>query len=197
MNNLMIDIETLSQQQNAAIATIAAAFFDPTTGEVGAKFYARLDWEEDIKKGGHFSPNTIKWWLRQSSEARAEIVTDNNEHTCVALTDFYDFIIKHKPENFPLYVWAKSPSFDLAIIREAFVRYSISTAVVWKYWDERDVRTVEAIGKMLGILPRTKAKPTHHAMNDVHDQILAVSSVMARLDSEFNLPPFGYEEETK
>ncbi|WP_373368585.1 3'-5' exoribonuclease domain-containing protein, partial [Yersinia enterocolitica] len=55
----MIDIETLSQQQNAAIATIAAAFFDPTSGEVGAKFYARLDWEEDIKKGGHFSPNTI------------------------------------------------------------------------------------------------------------------------------------------
>ncbi|EPA8167298.1 3'-5' exoribonuclease, partial [Yersinia enterocolitica] len=117
--------------------------------------------------------------------------------TCVALTDFYDFIIKHKPENFPLYVWAKSPSFDLAIIREAFVRYSISTAVVWKYWDERDVRTVEAIGKMLGILPRTKAKPTHHAMNDVHDQILAVSSVIARINSEFDLPPFGYEEETK
>ncbi|MGT3287109.1 3'-5' exoribonuclease domain-containing protein, partial [Yersinia enterocolitica] len=68
--------------------------------------------EEDIKKGGHFSPNTIKWWLRQSSEARAEIVSDNNERPCVALTDFYDFIIKHKPENFPLYVWAKSPSFD-------------------------------------------------------------------------------------
>ncbi|MGT3199021.1 3'-5' exoribonuclease domain-containing protein, partial [Yersinia enterocolitica] len=95
------------------------------------------------------------------------------------------------------YVWAKSPSFDLAIIREAFVRYSISTAVVWKHWDERDVRTVEAIGKMLGILPHAKSHPSHHAMSDVHDQILAVSSVMARLDSEFNLPPFGYEDEAK
>ncbi|MGK4478666.1 3'-5' exonuclease [Yersinia enterocolitica] len=199
MNNLMIDIETLSQQQNAAIATIAAAFFDPISGEVGAKFYVRLDWEEDIERGGHLSPNTVKWWLRQSSDARTEVVTDNNEPPCIALINFCNFVAKHKPspKNLPLYVWAKSPSFDLVILKEAFVRHGAPSAIPWRYWNERDVRTIEAIGKMLNILPRAKSQPSHHAMSDVHDQILAVSSVMARLDSEFDLPPFSYEDEVK
>lgn len=34
MNNLMIDLETLSTQPDAAIVSIGACTFDPDTGEI-------------------------------------------------------------------------------------------------------------------------------------------------------------------
>lgn len=52
----------------------------------------------------------------------------------------------------------------------------------WKYWSERDVRTMEAIGKMNSIiLPYTKQDVTHHAMSDVMGQISNVCAVTQKI----------------
>ncbi|MFM2590025.1 3'-5' exoribonuclease domain-containing protein [Vibrio sp. TBV020] len=38
MKNLMIDLETMGNSSNAAIVSIGACFFEPSTGEIGEKF---------------------------------------------------------------------------------------------------------------------------------------------------------------
>ncbi len=184
LNNVMIDIETLSNKRNAVICSIAAAFFEPSSGEVGSTFYERIDWENDcVENGAHIEPDNVKFWLSQSSEARVELLDPDGlgELADIVLQNLRDFIEKHQRKGCQLYAWAKSPSFDFVILREAFERYKLG-GMPWKYWSERDVRTMEAIGKMNSIiLPYTKQDVTHHAMSDVMGQISNVCAVTQKI----------------
>ena len=45
MNDVMVDLETLSTKPNAAIVSIGAVFFDPKTGELGDTYYQVIDIE--------------------------------------------------------------------------------------------------------------------------------------------------------
>lgn len=180
MNNVMIDIETLSNKRNAVIFSIAAAFFDPLSGKVGSTFYERIDWENDcVENGAHIEPDTVKFWLSQSSEARIELLDPDGlgELADIVLQNLRDFIEKRQRKGCQLYAWAKSPSFDFVILREAFERYGLG-GLPWNFWNERDVRTIEATGKINAItLPYTKADVKHHAMSDVLGQISNVYTV--------------------
>ncbi|KKF38985.1 hypothetical protein PU01_20495 [Hafnia alvei] len=180
MNNVMVDIETLSTKRNAVIFSIAAAFFDPITGDVGPKFYELIDWQSDCNShGAHIEPDTIKFWLAQSTEARMELLDQDGlgEFTDIVLQNFNDFIEKHHLKGCQLYAWSKSPSFDFVILREAFERYDLG-GLPWNFWNERDVRTIEATGKINAItLPYTKVDVKHHAMSDVLGQISNVCTV--------------------
>ncbi|ECV8662759.1 3'-5' exoribonuclease, partial [Salmonella enterica subsp. enterica serovar Newport] len=84
----------------------------------------------------------------------------------------------------PVYVWAKSPSFDLSLIKDAAERCAIPAEMIpWKYRNERDVRTIEGIGAQLNIpLPYGKKDVTHHALEDVRGQVSNVATVMSFLN---------------
>lgn len=176
----MVDIETLSTKRNAVIFSIGAAFFDPITGDVGPTFYQLVDWESDCKShGAHIDPNTLKFWMTQSTEARMELLDRDGlgEFIDIVLQNFNDFVEKHQLKGCQLYAWSKSPSFDFVILREALDRYELG-GLPWRYWNERDVRTIEATGKINAItLPYTKADVKHHAMSDVLGQISNVCTV--------------------
>ena len=60
--NLMIDLETLGTFMNAPVVTIGACFFDPMTGEIGDKFYRKIDMV-DAMRFGSASGDTLRWWL--------------------------------------------------------------------------------------------------------------------------------------
>ncbi|EDC2355085.1 3'-5' exoribonuclease [Salmonella enterica] len=184
MNNVMIDIETLGTGHHAAIASVAAAIFDSLTGEIAAEEYIRVDWKEDCEiYGGEIDPATVEWWLKKSSAVRAELIAGDKQLALEdALNSIFSFIERHSDVG-PVYVWSKSPSFDLSLIKDAAGRTSIPFSVIpWKYWNERDVRTIEGIGAQLNIsLPYSSKEATHHALADVRGQIRNVVAVMSAL----------------
>lgn len=51
MKNLMIDLETMGNSSNAAIVSIGACFFEPSTGEIGEKF-SRIIYLESSQECG-------------------------------------------------------------------------------------------------------------------------------------------------
>ncbi|EEJ7180303.1 3'-5' exoribonuclease [Salmonella enterica subsp. enterica] len=184
MSNVMIDIETAGTGHHSAIISYGVAVFDLLTGKIIAEEYIRADWKEDCKIcGGKIDPDTVEWWMKQSSEARAELITPEEMlPPDEALIRLFEFIWKHCDDG-PVYVWAKSPSFDLSLIKDAAERCAISSEEIpWKFRNERDVRTIEGLASQFNFpLPYGKADVTHHALEDVRGQIRNVSAVIGAM----------------
>lgn len=66
---------------------------------------------------------TIEWWLKQSSEARAAILTDQVKMKD-ALLRFREFVNEHSDEKF-VQVWGNGATFDNAILRTSYERLDI------------------------------------------------------------------------
>ncbi|SLM62841.1 Exodeoxyribonuclease VIII [Dickeya aquatica] len=177
----MIDLETLGKNKNAPLASIGAVFFEPETGELGEKFYCRVDFENDMKNGAIPDGDTIKWWLKQSAEARAELVSDDAIPVWDAVNKFSDWLTDNADNLNEVKVWANSPSFDCVILSAAFER--AETDVPWKYWNERDVRTIKEVSLAVTGFCRTieTIGVKHNALDDAISQVALVSAVMSRL----------------
>ncbi|HCM1914623.1 TPA: 3'-5' exoribonuclease [Salmonella enterica subsp. salamae serovar 28:r:e,n,z15] len=185
MNNVMIDIETTGTGHHSAIVSADAAVFNVLTGEVFAEEYIKFRWKEDCEIcGGKIDAATVEWWLKKSAEARVELITcDDQLPPDDALMRLFEFIQKYCDEG-SVYVWAKSPSFDLSLIKDAAERCCIPEDMIpWKFWNERDVRTIEALAAQFNfLLPYGKADVPHHALQDVRGQIRNVSAVMGAIN---------------
>ncbi|WEF11974.1 3'-5' exoribonuclease [Pectobacterium actinidiae] len=182
MNHVMIDLETMGKNPRAPIASIGAVFFNPKTGELGEQFYCRVDFENDMFNGAVPDGDTIKWWLRQSSDARAELIRDDATPVLGAVSAFSDWLTDNAESLETLHVWASSPSFDCTILKAAFER--TDTDITWNYWNEMDVRTIKGLALSLwGCTPAiVLTGAAHNALHDAINQAALVSAVMSRLD---------------
>lgn len=187
MNHVMIDIETLGTNINAPIASIGAVFFEPSTGCTGARFYLRVDFENDMLNGAIPDAGAIKFWLKQSREAQAELVAGDSVSIWEALNQLDSFISENAvPDDLDLLqVWANSPTFDCAILRNAYRRSDMEC--LWKFWNERDCRTICELGGVLGFNPKTDMPfngDRHNALDDAVHQALYVSEIWQRLTDD-------------
>ncbi|EFO2618384.1 exonuclease, partial [Escherichia coli] len=96
--HLMIDLETMGTNTNAPIVVIGAVFFDPQTGEIGPVFYIVISLTDAMNTGAVPDGGTIKWWLKQSSEARAAILTGQVKLKD-SLSRFREFINEYSDEK--------------------------------------------------------------------------------------------------
>jgi hypothetical protein len=174
-SNFMIDLETLGTFMNAPVVTVGAAFFDPMTGEIGAKFYEKID-IADAMKYGTADAETIRWWLTQAPEAQKELASAKSAMADVlnALTAFYNTGRDAK-------VWANGPSFDVTILDYAYWK-CLGKKAPWPFWNVRDVRTVVQLAEGLVKKPAAFTKGTaHNALDDCIFQIGYVSKMFAAL----------------
>jgi hypothetical protein len=143
MKDYMIDIETLSTQQDAAILSIGACQFDMETGNIGETFTRHIALDDNPLRG-HISADTVKWWLKQDEQARMAIADSKNMRKLAScLFDLREFI----PKNKEIKVWSNGSTFDLVIVRNALDRHGMMTP--WKYWQERDTRTLVDIAERI------------------------------------------------
>lgn len=185
MNHVMIDIETLGTNTNAPIASIGAVFFEPSTGITGARFYVRVDAENDELNGAVASVATFKWWFKQSREAQAELLASDAIPLWGALCQLDGFLTDNAvPEDLDLLqVWGNSPTFDCAILRAAYARADLE-GPLWKFWNERDCRTMVELGKVIGFDPKQDMPfrgERHNALADAVHQAQYVSHIWQHL----------------
>ena len=178
--HLMIDLETMGTNTNAPIVVIGAVFFDPQTGEIGPVFYIVISLTDAMNTGAVPDGGTIEWWLKQSSEARAAILTDQVKLKD-ALSRFREFINEYSDEKF-VQVWGNGATFDNAILRTSYERLDIPCP--WRYYNDRDVRTIVELGKTIDFDARTVIPfegVRHNALDDARHQAKYVSAIWQKL----------------
>ncbi|MFA2323456.1 3'-5' exoribonuclease domain-containing protein, partial [Escherichia coli] len=161
-DHLMIDLETMGKNPDAPIISIGAIFFDPQTGDVGPEFSKTIDLET---AGGVIDRDTIKWWLKQSREAQSAIMTDEIPLDD-ALLQLREFIDENSGEFF-VQVWGNGANFDNTILRRSYERQGIPCP--WRYYNDRDVRTIVELGKAIDFDARTAIPfegERHNALDD-------------------------------
>ncbi|ENI4198399.1 3'-5' exoribonuclease [Escherichia coli] len=178
--HLMIDLETMGTNTNAPIVVIGAVFFDPQTGEIGPVFYIVISLTDAMNTGAVPDGGTIEWWLKQSSEARAAILTEQVKLKD-ALSQFREFINEYSDEKF-VQVWGNGATFDNAILRTSYERLDIPCP--WRYHNDRDVRTIVELGKTIDFDARTVIPfegVRHNALDDARHQAKYVSAIWQKL----------------
>ncbi|EII4824062.1 3'-5' exoribonuclease [Escherichia coli] len=176
-DHLMIDLETMGKNPDAPIISIGAIFFDPQTGYMGPEFSKTIDLET---AGGVIDRGTIKWWLKQSREAQSAIMTDEIPLDD-ALLQLREFIDENSGEFF-VQVWGNGANFDNTILRRSYERQGIPCP--WRYYNDRDVRTIVELGKAIDFDARTAIPfegERHNALDDARYQAKYVSAIWQKL----------------
>ncbi|EMO0768276.1 3'-5' exoribonuclease [Escherichia coli] len=176
-HHLMIDLETMGKNPDAPIISIGAIFFDPQTGDMGPEFSKTIDLET---AGGVIDRDTIKWWLKQSREAQSAIMTDEIPLDD-ALLQLREFIDENSGEFF-IQVWGNGANFDNTILRRSYERQGIPCP--WRYYNDRDVRTIVELGKAIDFDARTAIPfegERHNALDDARYQAKYVSAIWQKL----------------
>ena len=175
MKHIMIDLETLGIQADAAIIAIAAVEFDPVTGESEAQFYTEISRESCWALGMSVSQSTLDWWAKQGPEAQAVLDPLYPFTITKALTELSDFI-KDVVQADDITIWAHG-SFDPVLLDSAYNKIKVKTP--WPYWAPKDIRTLQYLaGKVdVGEFVGT----SHKAIDDCYHQIKYVTAMLAKV----------------
>jgi len=189
MKDIMLDLETMDNRGTAAIVTIGAVEFDPTTGEMGREYYRIVNLESCQKAGLTISAGTLYWWLLQNKAAREELVEPNKVSLSTACDSFINFCanvsdreLSSRKTYTDIRIWGNGATFDNAIFRYAFS--AIEKEFPADFWNDRDVRTV------LGFYPtklwqdykkNNMRDGYHNALADSKYQVGYLSQIMKDL----------------
>lgn len=194
MQHLMIDLETMGTRFDAPVLAIGAVYFDPDTGRLGEQFYRHIDME-DAFRYGKVSGSTVKWWLKQSDNARAAITRDDGILAAQAFTEFQAFVLNGSAGD-RVKPWGNGATFDITILEYAFLRI-IDRAAPWKFWSIRDCRTIKDVAEPLNISVAELKGVAHHALDDAVHQAKWVSAMWQALRGKKveSAPPVAQEDD--
>lgn len=160
MNNLMLDLETLGRGPTAAIVEIGAVFFDPEAGSLGPTFQRRIHPGKSVEAGLQMDADTVLWWLRDETGARARLFADD-EHVVGLYQALRDFTAYCRTETAsPIKVWGNGADFDNVILRSAYD--ACGYPAPWDFYDNRCYRTLKNLHRDIE-MQRTG---THHSALD-------------------------------
>lgn len=167
MEHMMLDLETMSTEPNAAIVAIGAVMFDArgTTPEkqIGPSFYAAISLASNERFGRHISASTVTWWLKQEPQARLEVANANLDLR-EALMMLQSWCGTQCDQGV-LKVWGNGSDFDNVILNSAYKEQRLLAP--WKYSHNRCYRTMRAC------LPKVDvpfAGVYHNALDDAINQ---------------------------
>jgi DNA polymerase III epsilon subunit-like protein len=190
MSNIMLDLETMGTRPGSAILIIAAVVFEmedtkwpSTETDEGLRkrehFYARIDLQSCVNEGLVIDDDTAKWWNSQEDHVRNEALPVN--HTGDARDSIRNALVNfskwYKSLGRNVTVWGNGSSFDCGIMSEAYK--VLGMTVPWKYFLERDLRTVLDLG---GVKPWDQPQINlHHALWDCWRQILGYQKAIRNI----------------
>lgn len=139
--NIMVDLETASIKENAAILSWAMVPFT----EDGAKceletFYKTVNLTSCFMAGMDIDKGTQEWWEAQTPEARAAVMKSEGESILNVTRAAYCWL-SALSETYDLYMWCRGIDFDLPKIEWCFRKF-LEQDAPYKYSHKMDVRTV-------------------------------------------------------
>lgn len=173
--HIMLDLETLSLQNNAVVSEAAIAIFDPQADFINFSYSWLLQLETQQKNGRHVGMDTVQWWLMQEEAPRLKMAEKKDR---VFVTDFLDHLDRvcdwKNVEGF----WSHGLNFDVIILTDMYTMYG--RKVPWHYRTPRDTRTLFWLADMK-TEDLVKAEVKHSAVSDAIAQAKSVQMAMRRL----------------
>jgi hypothetical protein len=191
MPNIMLDLETMGTRPGSAIVIIAALPFtnrsewtaDESKETLWGRdhFYTRIDLNSCIAEGLTVDPLTQAFWNEQDDTIKHEaLVAGPRIPIRQALAEFSEWYTKHSGYTT---LWGNGSSFDCGILAEAYKVLGMTPP--WKFWHERDLRTVIDIGGMSARdMPQTNL---HHALWDCWRQVIGYQRAIRRISGGFQV----------
>lgn len=168
--HIMVDLETMSAESNAAITSIGAVIF--TEEEITAKCYYTINLQSCVDAGLSLSADTIIWWLNQSQLAQKMYSYDEYAHSVPitqALELFNTWIDTSTSGKFG--IWGNGATFDNVILDNAYKATNLKRP--WKPWDDRCYRTFKNLHSDV----KHERTGTHH--NALDDAIYQAEHMIA------------------
>lgn len=170
MDNVMLDLETLDTRSSGVIVSIGAVWFDGVD-RLGKEFYRVLDLSDQCKYGRTISPDTLKWWFKQSDAARA-VMSAPPVKTSQALADFVDFI--GEGDKYAK-VWGNGADFDNIMLGGLYDTYGV--AKPWSYSKNRCFRTLK---NLIEMTPPDREGTHHNALDDARYQAVWANLILSK-----------------
>lgn len=168
VTDIVIDIETLSLKNTAAILSIGAAAITESAEPAGL-FYERIDIDSCLDKGMTIDADTLAWWFKQPAKY---MNISGGTGAADALCNLFAWMTElgYNNDSSTTNIWGNGPEFDNAIIINAAYRLlpkSVVNDMLWDYRRNQSVRTLWHINEMLGLGVTYKYDyPNHVAVFD-------------------------------
>lgn len=177
--HIVLDLETLSTQPNAAIASIGAVALNADGGFV-SEFHVAVD-AGAPQHLRHVCANTCAWWDKQSEDAKlGSIHAPNPKLPHQALEAFTAWVLLHADPT-KVKVWGNGSSFDNVILSSLYADYP-DLVRPWTYWNDRDMRTVLDLhpqAKNVGEFEGVK----HNALHDARHEAKQLAAVLRAMEA--------------
>jgi hypothetical protein len=178
MKHLMVDIESMGNYNDGAIASIAAKFFDLDDTDSGKEFSINISLDSALSYGLTVNESCLHWWFTQSTEAREEIMKPPLVSLDKALQNFAFFIDTNRRNKFN--IWSHS-TFDMTLLHNAYNATGIS--IPWHYRSTRDIRTLHYICRGITLDTFEFEGVPHVALDDVRNQTKYVANMLVALEN--------------
>lgn len=177
MRRMMLDLETLSLGDRAAVTAIGVVIFDEETVQYGELILPTV--QPQIRMGRTVRWDTVVWWLEQEDAARKEVSVKDMDRVAVekALNQ-----ISHLYRAFEVVeVWGNGSNFDVSIMDTLYADYLQSPP--WTYKQVRDLRTLASLVPEADTMMPVKdqAGVKHSAIDDAYRQAVWAQRLMKEL----------------
>jgi len=159
-NNIMLDLETMSLDSNAAIISIGAARFDLNAKVIRSSFYQPVFLESNRAYGRVTDEVTFRWWQTQSEVAR-KVLTDERRVDLEEALRLFGVWAGEQPV-----VWGNGAGFDNVILANAYK--AVGRLIPWEFYNNRCYRTVAALQPEI---KRPFNCEAHNALADAETQV--------------------------
>lgn len=172
MIHVMVDLETASTANNAAILSLGACCFAGRNPHSDSRFYMKASLASNEAIGLNVDKEVMEWWDKQSPHSRAEAFS-GTEDVLSVLDHFHSWICKLGPiEN--VHLWGNGADFDLVILRNA---YETNATYPFDFRKHRCYRTISSI--FASFIPYPKyAEQQHNALADAEHQAKRISHLV-------------------
>tara|TARA_Y100000034_G_scaffold136636_1_gene214281 strand:- start:4846 stop:5436 length:591 start_codon:yes stop_codon:yes gene_type:complete len=186
-SDIMLDLETLSLEDNPVIIQLSAIQFDLKTGQTYSEFSETINPKSCIESGLALDSSTISWWLTQEMTAINDVfinsITSGKELSSV-LDDFSNFVKNVREGNERISVWGNGILADNLWLKSAYS--NSKKKIPWKYFENKDVRTLADLGSRIlnkDIKNETKFEGVqHNAIDDCKHQIKYCHEIYKQLE---------------
>ena len=167
---VMLDLETMSIDSNAAIVAIGAVRYTTNDNMLG-QFYRVVSLESSVEAGLDMDACTVGWWLRQSEEAR-EIFTGRNSVSIEqALKDFSSWVLDTDE------IWGNGVDFDNVILTKAYKKCNMN--VPFSYRANRCYRTLKNLFPQIEL---EREGTYHNALDDAISQAKHLAMILRAMN---------------
>ena len=168
--HIMIDLETMGLDPNAAIISIGAVHFDKTS--IHSEFYSPVSLKSCMDLGLTTTQSTVDWWQKQSVEARMAWQTEDAPDLLTALGGFAGWL-RTTGSIKEICPWGNGADFDLTILGSAHRALNVDTP--WMYYNHHCFRTMK---NMFRVADSPRVGTHHNALDDAKHQTAHLQRIL-------------------